>query len=366
MTPRDNWLSLVRRQGFESIPPEFNLCPSLLETFRRETGAEWPAVYFEFPLRGIQAGFGWGNPPRREPVPAERWREFYPSDLQQEAHFDGWGVAHEKGSDAAHHMTRMRHPLEQMDGIAEMEQYPWPAYTGNTFDIDGMRRRAEEVRAEGFVPSANMGCTIWERSWYLRSMERLMMDMAAEENEAAWLLDRITGYACATIAAYAEAGAEHVHLGDDVGMQKTVMMSEEMYRTWLKPRLAKVIRSAKEINPNLVISYHSCGYVLPFIEDFIELGIDILNPIQPECMPFAEVFARHGGHISFWGTIGTQTTMPFGSPEEVKAEVKRNLDIAGPAGGLWPTPTHLLEPEVPWANVLAYVEACREYEPARA
>jgi len=78
-------------------------------------------------------------------------------------------------------------------------------------------------------------------------------------------------------------------------------------------------------------------------------------------MDFGEIYQKYGDRLSFHGTIGTQSIMPFGTPEEVKAQVKKNLDIAGKKGGLFVAPTHLIEPEVPWENILAYVEACREY-----
>ena len=97
--------------------------------------------------------------------------------------------------------------------------------------------------------------------------------------------------------------------------------------------------------------------------DRIDLGIDVLNPVQPECMDFGSLHARHGGRLSFHGAIGTQTTMPFGTPEEVAATVRRNLAIAGPEGGLLVAPTHMLEPEVPWANIEAFIEACAQWKP---
>jgi uroporphyrinogen decarboxylase len=139
------------------------------------------------------------------------------------------------------------------------------------------------------------------------------------------------------------------------------MMSLDMYREWLKPRLAKVIAAAKAIKPDILIHYHSCGYVEPYIPDLMEAGVDILNPVQPECMDFAKLHAEHGDRWSFNGTLGTQTTMPFGSAKDVRDVVLRNLDIAGAKGGLMVCPTHLLEPEVPWENVEAYVKACRDF-----
>jgi len=109
------------------------------------------------------------------------------------------------------------------------------------------------------------------------------------------------------------------------------------------------------------VMYHSCGHVTPFIPLFIEAGIDVLNPVQPESMDFAAIHAQYGDKLSFHGVIGTQSVMPFGTPDKVKEKVWESLRIAGPRGGLFAAPTHLLEPEVPWENVEAYIQACREF-----
>jgi uroporphyrinogen decarboxylase len=175
------------------------------------------------------------------------------------------------------------------------------------------------------------------------------------------MLDKITEHSCQQAAAFAAAGADIIELGDDIGMQDSIMMSKEMYEAWLQPRLARVIGAAKAQNPDVLIFYHTCGYVTPLIGSLIEAGVEILNPVQPECMDFSEIHDAYGDRLSFNGTIGTQTTMPFGAPEEVKAAVWRNLEIAGDKGGLFCCPTHLLEPEVPWENIEAYVAACKEF-----
>ena len=127
------------------------------------------------------------------------------------------------------------------------------------------------------------------------------------------------------------------------------------------PELAA--RLASELDQGL-LPFLKMGYVEPLRRDLpglIEAGIDVLNPVQPECMDFREIHERYGDRLSFHGTVGTQSVMPFGTPEDVRRTVFENLDIAGPDGGLYVCPTHLLEPEVPVENVIAYIEACRDY-----
>jgi len=117
----------------------------------------------------------------------------------------------------------------------------------------------------------------------------------------------------------------------------------------------------KNVNPDIIIAFHSDGAIQKIIPHLIEIGVDVLNPLQPECMDIFEIKRIYGDKLSFWGTIGTQTTMPFGTVDEVKEAVKKSIQEIGKDGGLLIAPTHLLEPEVPWENIMAFVEAVRDY-----
>lgn len=175
------------------------------------------------------------------------------------------------------------------------------------------------------------------------------------------LLDRVTDVAVAQMENLARAGVDSVYFGDDIGMQHTIMMSEDLYSYWLKPRLKRLIDAARAIKPDIIIIYHSCGHVNELIPHLIEAGIDVLNPVQPESMEFREIYDLYGDRLSFHGTIGTQTTMPFGTPEEVRENVRHMIETVGKGGGLVIAPTHVLEPEVPWENVEALVQAIKDY-----
>ena len=266
-------------------------------------------------------------------------------------------MAHEPGSAAAYHMTYMHHPMEDFDSVEQVAAYPLPVYPDSP-------TQTEQVRALHAADRAVIGemqCTIWETAWYMRGMENLMCDMLSGDPVAEALLDRVTDIAVRRAVNYATAGADGLFLGDDIGMQRTIMMSEGLYGEWLKPRLRRVIDAARAVNPDIIVFYHSCGHVTELIPQLIEAGIDVLNPVQPECMDFEEIHDRFGDRLSFHGTIGTQSVMPFGTPEDVRRAVFRNLDIAGARGGLFVCPTHLLEPEVPVENVVAYIQACVDY-----
>ncbi len=356
MNARENLLSLYRRQGWSFAPVNLNLCPSLRQEYKARAGDTPLEEYFDYPEGFAERAVPAPKLAEQEPVD---WLAYYPDGVAEGTRFSCWGVAHEPGSAAAAHMTRMRHPMASLDSLEQLQQYPYPEFDTNS--IDHIRDGVAAAHAAGKAAIGHMACTIWETAWYMRDMTKLMMDMVMEDEKAVFHLDRVTDLAVQRAGAFACAGVDILHLGDDVGMQQAIMMSEAMYREWLKPRLARVIAAARAEKPDILIFYHSCGYVEPLIDDLIDAGVDILNPVQPECMEFEEIHVKYGDQLSFNGTLGTQTTMPFGTPHDIRATVHRSLAIAGAKGGLFCCPTHLLEPEVPFDNIEAYVQACKSF-----
>ena len=355
MTNRENYLSIARRTGYDYMPVNFSMCPSLkarYDDYVREHELKLPIG--EASVRGLPV----------DCAPREVFLERYykNKNCKPGTHIDAWGVAHEPGSAAAYHMTYMHPPMEDFDSVEQILAYPFPVFRDAP---EEQKRDVEEIHAKDLAAIGHMEVTIWETSWYMRGMENLMCDMMSEDPMAEVLLDRVTDTAVQKAESFARAGADALFLGDDIGMQRTVMMSEGLYSEWLKPRLRKVIDSARAIKPDILIFYHSCGHVTELIPCLIEAGVDVLNPVQPECMDFREIHAKYGDVLSFHGTIGTQSVMPFGTPEEVRRKVYENLDIAGKQGGLYVCPTHLLEPEVPVENVVAYIQACVDYTGGR-
>jgi uroporphyrinogen decarboxylase len=355
-TPRENVLRCLKRQGgFDAVPFGFDLSPAMVAKFKAATGRADGnyADYYGFPLRGGTA--------YRSSNHARDWSGFYPRPLKAGTTINEFGVAYEPSdSKEAFHLTHMLHPMETFDSVEQIEAWPWPVLDAGRFE--GSAAGVAGTKSKGYAAAGWMACTIWETAWYLRGMENLMMDMSAEDPKAIALLDRITGISCERAGYLAASGIDVLGLGDDIGMQQGMLMAPAFWMEWLQPRLKRVIDCARAAAPgDLLILYHTCGFAEPAIQGLIDAGVDILNPVQPECMDFVEIHKRYGDRLSFHGTIGTQTTMPFGTPQEVKHAVRRNLEQAGPTGGLMPAPTHLVEPEVPWANVEAFVEACQDY-----
>ncbi|HUX96559.1 MAG TPA: uroporphyrinogen decarboxylase family protein [Bacteroidales bacterium] len=350
-TLRDDLISTLRRNGSEKVHVDFVFCPSQVEAFRRKFGHEDYESYLGLSHRKIEI------PVKRNFTDGEKHfsREILPESTQ----FDDYGIGHSKGSELAFHMTRMHHPLKGADED-EIIKYPLPEVDDSL--IPEFRKKIKEIHASGLAAFGFMQMTVFEASWYLRSMEELMTDMLTESREGTFLLDKITEFACSKAREYAAAGTDILSLGDDIGTQNSLMIDELTWGKWLQPRLKRVVDTAREVNPDILIFYHSCGYITPFIDKLIDTGIDILNPIQPECMDFDEIHERFGNRLSFWGTLGTQQLLPYGSKDEVKRVALSRLELCGSKGGIVIGPTHMVEPEVPWDNLVAITDAAREFE----
>ncbi len=352
MRPIDRVLAAFSHESPDRVPRVAGLTPALELTFRERTGATSPEDYWDFEIRDV--GFG-------ESRVKTDFSGYFPSHLEHKiAHVNEWGVGHVPGS--THHFTDYVHPMAEFTSPAELDEYPWPdvtaVYRRSTApdEIEKWHERGYAVR--GCPPMANG--SIFENAWLLRGLERLLMDFVDNPEFASALLDRITGFQVENARFLANCEVDVLLTGDDVGTQRGMMMSPEMWRTWLKPRLAKIIAAAREQKPHIHVFYHSDGDIRAIVPELIEIGVDVLNPVQPECMDPAAMKKKFGKKLSFWGTVGTQTTFPFGSPDEVKRVIKERIATVGKSGGLLLAPTHVLEPDVPWENVVAFFEAIDE------
>lgn len=347
MNERENLIRAVRRQNPEHVPLGLSFCETLMKTFREKTGSEDYYEYFNIPYRYVSLL------PSKKTANYSRYYEHLPED----AYIDDWGVGQVPGSVA--HFTKMLHPMENFKTPEQIWEFPLPDLMED-YRWEGFGERVDNLKEKGLF-TVYSAIQVFEYAWYLRGMDNLLVDMIEDKDMAAACLDRMTDIQCKLAQRLAETGIDMIVYGDDVGTQNSMMMSPEIWREWLKPTMKKVINAAKDIKPDLIAYYHSDGVIYDIIPDLIEIGVDILNPIQPECMDPVEVKEMYADQLSFWGTIGTQTTMPFGSPNEVEEKVKQMIEKVGRAGGLVIAPTHLLEPEVPWENVIAFVDAVKKY-----
>jgi len=308
----------------------------------------------------------------RYPNNQREWRKAYREigfKVAPDAEVGSTGTVHDvppaASVGAAYHLLEMRHPIGLVTRIEQLEKLPWP-------DVDSpdMYRHipgeVAAVQARGRAAIGQMDCTAFEMTWYVRGMDNVYLDLTDGNGISDWLLDWYTHRAEVAVRHYAAAGADVIWLGDDVGTQRGMMMAVDFWREHLKPRLKRVIDAAHAAQTApFWVAYHSDGDVRQIIPDLIEIGVEVLNPVQPECMPVVPTINEYRDRLAFWGMVGTQTTMPFGMPYNVQLAVDELRELAESGARIIVGPTHAIEPDVPWENLEMLVrEAKRPLYPA--
>jgi uroporphyrinogen decarboxylase len=198
------------------------------------------------------------------------------------------------------------------------------------------------------VPSGYLG--IYERTYCLMGFEEFMMESITDPESVEILMDKITDYKVATAKRKVAAGFKCGHHGDDLGCQIGTLVSPAQFHDLIKPRIARHFKVFKDAG--LPMMMHSCGDVTPFLPDLIEIGLDMIEPVQP-CMGLENIKHLFGDQLSFWGGIDTQDILPNGTPAKVAAETKRVISILGKGGRYIIAPSQEVMVDVPAANIAA-------------
>ena len=278
--------------------------------------------------------------------------------LTQDAEWaDEWGTrwAHSAGGTGAH---QVRYPIEewsQLDAYVAT-QLPKADAPGR---FDTVLAEMEMHRGSKYL-LGRIGLLLYERLNGLRGVENVLTDLYTNETELRRLCDSIAAYDMQMIRLWAGLGADGLFLTEDWGMQSGLMISPQMWRRIFKPYYARMIDEAHKLGLDVML--HSCGNVMDIVGDFIDIGLDVLDPIQPTAMDITEVARRFGGHISFLGAINAREMLSTYRPQQVKDMVRRTIDtLARPFGGsLIVSPDNVLTPDLPLENIRAMVEACHE------
>lgn len=199
---------------------------------------------------------------------------------------------------------------------------------------------------------------LWERATFMCGMEQLLLWVALEPDFVHGLLDRLADYILRTMdVLFDRFTFDGIALSDDYGTQKSMLISPDAWRRFVKPRLARIFARAKRAGKTVFL--HSCGNVRAVVPDLVELGLDILHPIQPEAIDVVELKREFGRDLTFCGGVGTQSLLVKASPEEVRREVLRLKEQMGAGGGYILEPGITIQADVPLENVLAMIEAAR-------
>lgn len=348
MTKRERFLAFANFEPVDRVPRHADYVEALQKTMTAYLGKD-PRTHFD-----MDSGRGSDlRPPDDYESPDY---SAYHADMLKNSSFtiDGNGCGHL--GHGFYHFTEYISPLRNAQNFTEIESYPYP--NNSTWLDEKMCAAAKEAHASGDYAQVFVG-HMYESAWQVRGYEPFLIDLLTQREWAECILDRFCDNSLSVAVAAAKAGYDCIQTGDDVANQNAMMFQPGLWREVMKPRWAKVIAAARAIKPDIHVWYHSDGNIWDILDDLVEIGITILNPVQPECIDPVAVRKRMGKRLAFDGCIGTQTTFPFGTPDSMRRtvlELGEALDAR--SGGLMLSPTHVLEPEIPPENVCAFFEAC--------
>jgi uroporphyrinogen decarboxylase len=219
-----------------------------------------------------------------------------------------------------------------------------------------LERLIREYKSEYYI-IGRLHCSVFESAWALRGFEQLMVDFYMNPDLANDILDITFSYHVEIAKNMAKKGVDMIWLGDDIGSQDGLLLAPEVWREFLKPRMANIFGEIKNIDPKIKIAYHTDGNNYDIIPELIEIGLDVLNPIQPECMDPEFLKSKYGNELCFFGGIAVQSTLPNGTPEDVRKEVQKRRNTLGKKGGWICAPTHHIQLDTPIENFNAMLEA---------
>jgi len=279
------------------------------------------------------------------------------------SYLDEWGITHRKPRPDGLYFSLHHAPLDQPDLTAEeILKYPWPRLD-DPQRIEGFRQKAETIHAAGYgVMLKDPFAGIFEMAQRIVGMENLLMMMASDPALAGVLFDKLTELKLSfwdmALPGLADV-VDVISQADDYGTQVSQIISPRMFRQQVKPRWQAVFDRIRTLAPNTRRFFHSCGNVRPLIPDFIEIGVEILNPVHIRANGMEPVALKRdfGDVLSFWGgAVDTQGVLPYGTPQEVRDDVRRNIDALAPGGGYVFNTVHNIQADVPVANIIALYE----------
>jgi len=362
MNSKQRVLTALKRQGLpDRVPLQFDLSRSLVKKFADKYGvpADFTTSYYEDVTYRISANdlrVAMGSD--CVVVGASLPRGYtHPSD-------DSGCIINEFGMkmrEGPIYMEVIEHPLSDVKDAEQVNdfEFPDPLAEGR---YDDAAKFIEKYRQSHFIVG-DMELTMFDMMAQLVGMEKLLLDMATDEPYMEALIDKTMNFALAVGKRLVSMGVDGIWAGDDFGSQNGMLISPPMWRRYFKARYRELYSELKAVNPNVVIMQHSDGAVAPILSEWIDVGLEVFNPVQPNVPGHApdELKEKFGSRLSFWGGIDQQNLLPFGSPAEIDADIKAKIEVLGKAGGYMLAPAHIIQEGTPTENVEALIDAVRKH-----
>lgn len=283
---------------------------------------------------------------------------------EKRTYVDRWGVERTLPNEGGHYYVS-HPPLADIQQIADLNQIPWPEPLSDHSELAEQAKYLYENTDKALVLNLSIG--FLHQSQFMRGYDNWLMDLASDPALAEAYMDRILDIWLAEADATITACKDYAHIvtyTDDIAFQTGPMMSLRMFQKLIKPRQRKIFNLLRQ--SGMKVFYHSCGSLISMLDDYVEMGVEILNPVQVSAqgMDHTEILKqRWGKDLVFWGAIDTQHILPHGSTLDVKREAWRRLNDLSENGGYVLACVHDIQAEVAPENICAIFEAANEWSP---
>jgi len=363
MTPRDRLLTTLAHQEPDRVPLTTRLWLDTRIKLRKHYGVETDKELFE--VMGIDNGAisvqpltptGW------KPTPEyTRFCEMIGYEVQsQYTTYEELGIRRKigsKGKSVLRQFYFTHHPWESFTRPNEIEKLTLP-----DLNAPGRFDKAQQIfneQKENHVVWGSLGHILWTKGWELRGMMRFMKDMHTSPQMTDAILDKLLDYAYTKAEKLLDLGCDGISVSEDWGNNYSMFINPTLWRTYFKPRYRKLFELAKQRGK--LVYFHSDGNITPIVGDLVEIGVDSLNPIQPECMNQIEINQKYGDRLTIDTGISNQKTLPHGTKEDVKQEVLTALKHLAPGGGFVYGTSHFALYDVPIDNIITLYETLKQY-----
>jgi uroporphyrinogen decarboxylase len=349
MNPRERVLAVLRHEQPDRVPKMVNFYPW---SFPQYPGREAGEI-FDCEIRFVRI-----DSPREQ----DRFMDYLRS-LPRDTYVGSTDILRTY-HDWGYHPEIERHaPLGDANTIQEIAAAPLPDFMQRV-NLEKLRADVERLHAQGYAVMASpphLGGELFETAFRLRGFEQFMIDLVDNPPLVDYLLEQLTAMHLSVSLALTRAGIDILALDDDVGEPARMLISPRMWRRYFKSHVQTIIDTCRADRADLHIFWHSDGNIEPIIPDLIEIGVDVLNPVQPDVMDPARLKRLYGDRLSFFGTMGTAQDWIWASPQAIREQVRLRIETVGAGGGLIICPAYDLEPEFSWENVVAFFEAVEEF-----
>lgn len=363
MTPRERLLTTLAHKEPDRVPLTARLWPDTKLKLRKHYGVQTDEELYE--KMGIDdPAVNVGSFPPRNWKPTSEYVEFCKligyEVRSQYATYEEWGIQRKlgaKGQSIVQQFFFSHHPWESFTTPSQVREVKLP-----DLNAPGRFDEAEKTLRERKTTQViwgGLGHVLWTKGWELRGMLRLMKDLHTEPEMAEAILDRLLVYNCDLADTLLDMGCDGVSISEDWGNNYSLFISPALWRKYFKPRYKALFDRAKR--QGKLVYFHSDGNITPIVGDLVEIGIDSLNPVQPECMDQIEVKQKYGDKITIDTGVSNQKTLPFGTPEDVRNETLNALRYLAPGGGFVYGTSHYALYDVLIENVITLYETCRKY-----